>query len=62
MWEDLNKGRRTEIEELQGQIARMAQDNGVPAPINQRVADLVRQAERVGTGSPKLKPKEVRGR
>ncbi|MEP2531346.1 2-dehydropantoate 2-reductase [Shimia sp.] len=61
MWFDLEKGRDTEIGELQGQIVKMAHEHGIPVPINERVAELVRQYQAVGTGSPKLSLKEVRG-
>ncbi|MGX9353275.1 2-dehydropantoate 2-reductase [Shimia sp. W99] len=62
MWADLARGRDTEIEELQGLVVKLARENGIPAPLNERVLELVRQAEKIGTGSPKLSPKEVRGR
>ena len=62
MWADLAQGRNTEIEELQGLVVKLARENGIPAPLNERVLELVRQAEKIGTGSPGLSPKEVRGR
>lgn len=60
MWEDLQKGRVTEIEELQGLIVELAREKGIEAPINRAVADLVRDAERRGEGAPGLKPKDIR--
>ncbi|MEQ9695059.1 2-dehydropantoate 2-reductase [Shimia sp. SDUM112013] len=60
MWEDLERGRLTEIEELQGVIVALAKEHGLKAPINARVAALIRDAEKAGRGSPKLVPKEIR--
>ncbi|WP_144224500.1 2-dehydropantoate 2-reductase [Mesorhizobium amorphae] len=54
MWEDLQQGRRTEIDELQGAILRLAARSGVRAPLVERIAALVREAEERGQGSPKL--------
>jgi 2-dehydropantoate 2-reductase len=59
MWEDLEKGRLTEIEELQGLIVTLAQEKGDKAPINMRVASLIRDAEKSGRGSPQLLPHEI---
>jgi 2-dehydropantoate 2-reductase len=56
MWEDLERSRRTEIDELQGAIVALAERLGRVAPVNARVAEMVRAAERAGTGSPRLQP------
>lgn len=61
MWEDLRKGRATEIDELQGVVVALAAQHGVSVPVNARVAGLIRDAELAGTGSPGLTPEEVRG-
>ncbi|WP_292579550.1 2-dehydropantoate 2-reductase, partial [Mesorhizobium sp.] len=45
MWDDLKRGRPTEIDELQGAVIRLARQAGIPAPMNERVAALVLQAE-----------------
>ncbi|WKX71399.1 2-dehydropantoate 2-reductase [Streptomyces sp. XD-27] len=45
MWEDLRRGRPTEIDTLQGEIVAMAARHGLPAPVNARLVTLVRQAE-----------------
>ncbi|MER7837404.1 2-dehydropantoate 2-reductase [Streptomyces sp. NPDC096040] len=45
MWEDLQRGRSTEIDSLQGEIVALATANGLKAPANARLADLVREAE-----------------
>ncbi|MFY0618342.1 2-dehydropantoate 2-reductase [Shimia sp.] len=62
MWEDLDRGRSTEIEELQGRIVRMAADQGMSAPINSAVAALIRESETLGAGAPQMRPQEVRAR
>ena len=41
---DLSAGRPTEIDSLQGEIIRIGLAHGVPAPLNARVAELVRQS------------------
>lgn len=60
MWDDLEQGRQTEIEELQGMIVELAREKGMEAPINGLVADLIRQAEVAGSGSPRLFPRDIR--
>lgn len=59
MWEDLRKGRPTEIDHLQGQIVRLAEGHGIPAPLNRRVLQLVGEAERAQKGSPALAPEAI---
>jgi 2-dehydropantoate 2-reductase len=60
MWEDLERGRVTEIDYLQGAILALAAEAGIPAPLTARVARLVKDAERAGRGSPRLRPEQVR--
>ncbi|MCC6848606.1 MAG: 2-dehydropantoate 2-reductase [Deltaproteobacteria bacterium] len=45
MWEDLQSGRTTEIEWLNGEIVRLAARLGRSAPVNARLVALVRAAE-----------------
>jgi 2-dehydropantoate 2-reductase len=54
MWEDLTKGRPTEVDYLNGEIVRLAEGAGRDAPLNRRVVDLVHAAEGTGPGSPNL--------
>ena len=54
MWQDLSRGRVTEVDDLNGEIVRVAQEHGIAAPLNERIVELVRDAERAGTGSPGL--------
>jgi 2-dehydropantoate 2-reductase len=48
MWEDLQAGRSTEVDWLNGECVRLAQRIGRAAPINQRLTDLIHAAERGG--------------
>ncbi len=61
MWEDLQRGRRTEIDYLQGVITEIADRRGLQAPLSRRIVELVRKAESDGKGSPGLTPEQIRG-
>lgn len=54
MWQDLAAGRATEVDYLNGEIVALAEQAGVPAPINRRIVALIHDAERAGAGSPRL--------
>ncbi|MEM7136963.1 MAG: 2-dehydropantoate 2-reductase [Myxococcota bacterium] len=59
MWQDLVRGRMTEIDYLNGEIVRLAEEHGIDAPLNRRIVALIRKAERAGTGSPDLSPEAL---
>jgi len=61
MWEDLQRGRRTEIDYLQGVITGIADRRGLDAPLSRRVVELIRKAEAEAKGSPGLTPEQIRG-
>jgi 2-dehydropantoate 2-reductase len=61
MWEDLQRGRRTEVDYLQGVIVQMAADRRIVVPISQRVVALVKAAEAAGSGAPGLSAEQIRG-
>jgi 2-dehydropantoate 2-reductase len=61
MWEDLQRGRHTEIDYLQGVITGIAHRRGLTAPLSRRIVELIKQAEVAGKGSPGLTPEQVRG-
>jgi 2-dehydropantoate 2-reductase len=44
-WEDLQAGRRTEVDALHGAIVELAAAMGKYAPVNQRIIQLIRDAE-----------------
>ncbi len=46
MWEDLQAGRTTEVDYLNGEIVRLAERSGRTAPVNARLVALVHEAER----------------
>jgi len=48
MWEDLQAGRRTEVDWLNGEVMRLAKQLGRSAPVNARLLALIRQAEQGG--------------
>jgi 2-dehydropantoate 2-reductase len=48
MWDDLESKRPTEIDYLQGEVVALAKRLGRKAPINTRLAELVRAAESGG--------------
>src|SRR5690606_23361665 len=54
MWDDLTRGRLTEVDWLNGEIVRLAREHGTTAPLNERVVALVHDAERAKGGSPRL--------
>jgi 2-dehydropantoate 2-reductase len=60
MWEDLQRGRRTEIDYLQGVIVEIADRHGLPAPLSRRILALIKSAEATGQGSPGLTPEQIR--
>jgi 2-dehydropantoate 2-reductase len=60
MWEDLQRGRRTEIDYLQGVITGIADRRGLQVPLSRRIVALIKSAEASGKGSPKLTPEQIR--
>lgn len=61
MWEDLQRGRPTEIDYLQGVVVQWANRYRVGTPLSRRVIDLVRAAENAKRGSPALSVQQIRG-
>ena len=59
MWDDLQRGRPTEIGELQGAVIGLAERTGTPAPLLKSVTALVCAAEAARLGSPGLAPEQV---
>src|SRR5712671_1512231 len=60
MWEDLQRGRRTEIDYLQGVITEIADRHRLHVPLSRRIVTLIRSAEATGKGSPRLTPDQIR--
>jgi 2-dehydropantoate 2-reductase len=60
MWDDLARGRATEIDALNGEIVRLAAKVGTPAPVNAAIVQLIKSAE--GKGSPGIGAGDLRRR
>jgi 2-dehydropantoate 2-reductase len=60
MWEDLRRGRRTEIDYLQGVITEIADRRGLQVPLSRRIVALIKRAEGARNGSPGLTPEQIR--
>jgi 2-dehydropantoate 2-reductase len=60
MWEDLQRGRATEVDYLQGVITELAGRHGLRAPLSHRIVTLIKSAEALGKGSPGLTPEQIR--
>ncbi|MER0245295.1 2-dehydropantoate 2-reductase [Streptomyces sp. HSW2009] len=50
-WEDLQRGRPTEIDSLQGEVVALAARHALPAPVNRELVSLVRRMEAAGPGA-----------
>ena len=61
MWEDLLRGRITEVDYLQGAILTLAKRIGAATPMTERIARLIKEAEKARAGSPGLQPSEIAG-
>lgn len=48
MWEDLQAGRKTEVDFLNGEVVKLAHAQGRQAPVNARLMSLVHQVEHGG--------------
>ena len=59
MRDDLVRGRRTEIDYMNGEIARLAKRSHQLAPVNAALTHLIRQAE-LSTALPAMTPTEIR--
>ena len=60
MYDDLQRGRRTEIDFLQGAIIEIAARRGLEAPLSRRILGLIKDAEVAGKGSPRLTVEQIR--
>ncbi len=60
MWEDLERGRRTEIDYLQGVITEIADRRQLEVPLSRRIVALIKRAEAARQGSPGLTPEQIR--
>lgn len=61
MWEDLNRGRETEIDYISGEVVALANAHGARAPINEAIVRLIKEAE-AAKRSPALRAEELLAR
>ncbi len=54
MQDDLEARRPTEIDFLNGEIVTLAAQQGLEAPVNARIVELIREAEKARAGSPRF--------
>jgi 2-dehydropantoate 2-reductase len=59
MWEDLNQNRNTEFEFINGEIIKLAKLKNLKAPIQEKLKELILEAEKNKKGSPNLKAEEL---
>ena len=59
MLDDLERGRATEVDFLNGEVVRLGERHGVPVPVNRKIVALVHAAEAARRGSPKLSAAEL---
>lgn len=49
--QDLERGKPTEVDFINGEIVRLAERHGLPTPVNARVVELCHELERRGSGA-----------
>lgn len=59
MWNDLETGRKTEIDYLNGEVVSLAKEAGHSAPYNQEIVDLVKLAESGDVAGARAKYQEM---
>jgi 2-dehydropantoate 2-reductase len=55
---DLESGKKTEIDYLNGEVVQLGNKLGISCPVNQKIVQLIKEAEKVGR-SPNIPPREV---
>ncbi|MBR9812344.1 2-dehydropantoate 2-reductase [bacterium] len=61
MWDDLNRGRATEVDYLNGEVVRLAKTNQLEAPINTEICKLIHAAEQAD-GAPSYSGQVLRSK
>ncbi len=54
MLDDLDRGRATEVDYLNGEIVRLGEAHGIATPVNRKIIALVKEAETKRQGSPRI--------
>ncbi len=52
MLQDIQKGKRTEIDALNGALVRLGEQQGIATPVNQTLTRLIRYKEEAGKSTP----------
>ncbi len=60
MWEDLQHKRTVEVDYINGEIVKLGKKHHIPTPLNERLIELVKDAQNKGAGSPNLLPHQIR--
>jgi 2-dehydropantoate 2-reductase len=60
MYDDLDRRRPTEIDELNGEIVRLGAAHGIETPVSSAIVRLVKEAEARAEGSPRLSAEAIR--
>ena len=50
MLQDLSRGKKTEIDFINGAVVAKGKDHGIPTPYNSFIVDLIKFRESLGTG------------
>lgn len=45
MWEDIQEGKKTEIDFLNGKVVQLAKEARIPCPVNEQIVTLIKQLE-----------------
>lgn len=59
MWQDLQQGKKTEIDFINGEIVTLAKRNGLAASINNEITTLIKEVEMKGGNSPNISATEM---
>ncbi len=59
MWDDLEAGKPTEIDFIQGKLMTLAEQTGIATPVTANVFLHIKDAEAAGRGSPRLSPSQI---
>ncbi|MFD0986675.1 2-dehydropantoate 2-reductase [Methyloligella solikamskensis] len=59
MWDDLEAGKPTEVDFIQGKVMSLAEETGTATPVTANVFLHIKDAEAAGRGSPRLSPLQI---
>ena len=59
MWEDLQSKRPVEVDYINGEIVKLGKQFNIMTPMNTRLINMVKEAQKSGNGSPNLAPEQI---